>query len=137
MEEVKAQFEFVIAGKTYTSKKVTPQLRGRITKVTALLLKSAEESGISRETLSNPDNYPDWLRVLISGSLWEHLPEIMWDFLNPEDKTSIGTRDNFYDALTDESVTLFYAWAQSNISQANEYLKKTSEPEELPRTATS
>lgn len=128
-------FEMVIDGKTYTTKKMTPALRGRIIQVMAHMMKASD--GIPASELLNDKNYPEWLSVMISGKLWEHVPAVMWDFIHPEDKTKIGTQESFQDALTDELISNFFAWASNAIKEASEQVKKTPTTEESESPSTT
>lgn len=110
-------FEIVINGKTYTTLKLTPMLRGKIMKATGLMQR--ELANIPHDEIGAV-----WANVVIAGVLQEVLPPIIWDFLKPEDKTQIGTIDDFYNGLSGETINSFYVWAASCLEATNDFLQQ-------------
>jgi hypothetical protein len=101
-------FEIEFDGKTYTTQKLTPILRGRATRTLAYIQK--EMAGYSQEEAQTLE----WLQAAVAGAVFEHIPGLMWDFLQPQDKTTAGTRDAFIDRLEAEQISGFFQW----VSQA-------------------
>lgn len=123
-------FEFAVNGKTYNTKKMTPSLRGTISKLTGFLRREVSELDFSK--IKTEADVPDWAQMVMSGALMERVPQVMWNFLHSQDKTSIGTFEDFESALTEEIISGFYQWAQGLIKEVHEEVKKTSETEPQP-----
>lgn len=118
-------FELVLGGKTYTTLKVTPMLRGKLLQILAYTQKETE--GYTQDEIQTLQ----WLQVAIAGALYEHAPPVMWDFLKPEDKVSIGTKENFLNQLDAPVISAFFTWAVGVINEANDFL----EPSQAVATA--
>jgi|GEM_PF-6282365 len=112
-------FEIVVGNKTYTTLKVTPILRGKLMQLLAEVRKAA--FGYTQEEV---EQY-DWLQLRIAGALYESAPPVMWDFIRPEDKTSIGTKEGFFENLDPKVISAFFQWTNQILTETNDFLEKS------------
>lgn len=120
-------FEFVLGGKTYVSRKMNPELRGLCFKKYKLSEVQNLDKLIRMDELDEEEQQ-DCLRDM--GAVFEITPNIMWQFIKPEDKRYIGTYDgDFLDMLADNEaqVLFFVQWVFSRLGKITSFLANGSE----------
>lgn len=112
-------FEFEMHGKTYQTGKLTPELFGKAARVFALIQKEMAPFG-------DEEQQSDWAKTLVGALIIEKMPDIFWDALSIETKNKIGTRQDFYDGLLQETklINSFTEWCGQSQKEASDFLPK-------------
>lgn len=127
MDELNKTFELEFEGRTYTTQKLTAPLRGKVLRTLAYI--RAETEGKTEAEIQASES----LQLAATGAMFEHMPGLIWDFLRPEDKTRIGTRDGFMELLDPEQITAFMQWVSDQLMAMNDFFESRRQPKAAPQ----
>lgn len=112
----KTQYELEHAGKTYTLRKMNPFLKSQFAQAVDSVQKLAA-------TFDNQE-------LGHASGILQHVTPLIWAFLTPDDKKSIGTFDEFLDNVDEAQIGKFFNWAAQECERAKLFLEteKTGNP---------